>query len=145
MIKKINTEIENMKYENRQIIKNTKFDYVITLNIRNYMPLPSFKKLVYEFQRRLNKKLFGKNWRKICKEIIWLHNYELKSNNTHTHSVCNLNEYDDVTNFKRQARHIWAKLNNQNPNKQIYIDKFTKSGAVANYITKENNCDFSFV
>ena len=146
--KNIITEYENMLFENRKIIKNIKFDYVVTLNTRELIHYPTFKNfLVYEFERQLNKKLYGKDWRTKGTKIHWIHNYETKSNNTHSHSVCKLNGYIDVKKFKKQARHIWAKLNRSfgNLNSSLYIDTFSKPSAVAHYITKDNNADFSFV
>ena len=140
-------EHENMLFENREIIKNIAFDYVITFNTRSFMHHLTFKNsLLYEFEKRLNKKLYGYKWRTKGNKIHWVHNIEHESNNTHSHSVCKINNIRHQK-FKKQAYRIWHKLNFKlgNLNAQLYIDNFDKPTAVANYITKDNYADFSFV
>ena len=144
----IRKENENMKFEDRKIIKNTAFDYAVTFNTRTFMPKQTLEKyFLDEFERRLNKKLYGYKWRTKGSKIDWLHYVEHESNNTHSHSVCKISNNIRHQKFKKQAYRIWHKLNFKlgNLNAQLYIDNFDKPTAVANYITKDNYADFSFV
>ena len=136
-----------MLFENREIIKNIAFDYAVTFNTRTFMPKQTLEKyFLDEFERRLNKKLYGYKWRTKGNKIHWLHNVEHESNNTHSHSVCKINNIRHQK-FKKQAFRIWHKLNFQsgNFNAQLYINNFDKPAAIANYITKDNNAYISFV
>ena len=136
-----------MRFENREIIKNIVFDYAVTFNTRTFMPGITLKNyFLDEFERRLNKNLYGYKWRVKGNKIHWIHNIEHESNNTHSHSICKINNISDQK-FKKQAYRIWHKLNFQlgNFNAQLYIDNFNKPTAIANYITKDNDAYFSFV
>lgn len=136
-----------MRFENREIIKNIAFDYAVTFNTRTFMPCFTLKNyFLDEFERRLNKKLYGYKWRMKGNKIHWIHNIEHESNNTHSHSVCKINNIRHQK-FKKQAYRIWHKLNFQlgNFNAQLYIDNFNKPTAIANYITKDNDTYFSLV
>ena len=94
-------------------------------------------------RRRLNRKLFGTNWRKTGTRLQWVHNYEHTSGNSHTHSVCKLCEGVDATEFKRQARHIWGKLTTGNNEAQLWIDKIKNQKAVAAYMLKGGSTDYT--
>ena len=125
--------------ENRQIIGNIQWDFVVTLNTRIKNGTNRTHR-VWEFERRLNQALFGKNWRANQKHIIWIHNFE-ETKHSHSHSVCQLCDGLDRQYFETRARQIWAQVNRHDTKAQIYIDTLSKPGAVAQYITKDGVMD----
>ena len=134
-------EIEQQQiFENRRFLQQIDFDFAITLNTRVTLSRSVLQSKVHEFERRLNKKLIGKHWRKDKARIIWVHNYEHASGNSHSHSVCKL-EGVEAQDFKRHARQIWAHLNKGNKQAQFWADKIHNSYATAAYITKDGDLD----
>ena len=125
--------------ENRQIIGNIQWDFVVTLNTRIKNGTNRTHR-VWEFERRLNQALFGKNWRINQKHILWIHNFE-ETKHSHSHSVCQLCDGVDRQHFETRARQIWAQVNRHDKKAQIYIDTLSKPGAVAQYITKDGVMD----
>jgi hypothetical protein len=126
--------------ENRQIVRHVELDLAITLNTREQLSRSCLQKRVHEFERRLNKKIFGKNWRQRKKRINWIHNYEHTSGNSHSHSVCML-EGVEAKAVKRHARQVWANLNKGKSQAQLWADTITNPNATAIYITKDGDMD----
>lgn len=131
------------RQEDIQVIADYGFDYAVTFNTRKLIPQTHLREMVLEFERRLNRKLFGTNWRKTGTRLQWVHNYEHTSGNSHAHSVCKLCEGVDATKFKRQARHIWGKLTTGNNEAQLWIDKIKNQTAVAAYVLKGGSTDYT--
>ena len=131
------------RQEDIQVIADYGFDYAVTFNTRKLIPQTHLREMVLEFERRLNRKLFGTNWRKTGTRLQWVHNYEHTSGNSHAHSVCKLCEGVDATKFKGQARHIWEKLTTGNNEAQLWIDKIKNQTAVAAYVLKDGSTDYT--
>ena len=130
--------------ENIQVLAGYKFDYVVTLNTRKLMSRSVLEKKVDEFERRLNRQLFGTNWRQTGKRLTWQHNFEFASGNSHSHSLCKLCEGVDGATFKGKIRHIWKKINKGRSKAQLYVDKIGNHQKVAAYVTKDGNTDLAY-
>ena len=129
--------------ENIKVLAGYGFDYAVTFNTRKLIAETDLRSMVHELERRLNKTLIGTDWRYKGTRLHWIHNYEHESGNTHAHSVCKLCEGVNATDFKRQARRIWAELNIGNKQAQLWIDKITNQKAVAAYVLKDGNTDYT--
>ena len=140
MLKLTRKEEWLQKQQDIEAIKLSGATLVFTLNTRRFLNKFILSDLVLEFERRLNKKLFGKAWRYKNKKLGWWHKLEFQSNNSHSHSVCNVNYGITETEVKRAARQIWVPLNKKmgNKNAQVWINAITKLNdeAVAVYVTK---------
>ena len=140
MLKLTEKELWMQRQQDIETIKRSGATLVFTLNTRRFLNNPILSDLVLEFERRLNKKLFGKAWRIKNKKLRWLHRLEFQSNNSHSHSVCTVNYDITKTEVKRAARRIWVPLNKKmgNENAQLWINAITKlnAEAVAVYVTK---------
>jgi hypothetical protein len=140
MLKLTRKEEWLQKQQDIEAIKCSGATLVFTLNTRRFLNKSILSDLVLEFERRLNKKLFGKAWRYKNKKLGWWHRLEFQSNNSHSHSVCTVNYDITKTEVKRAARRIWVPLNKKmgNENAQLWINAITKLNdeAVAVYVTK---------
>ena len=140
MLKLTRKEEWLQKQQDIEAIKLSGATLVFTLNTRRFLNKFILSDLVLEFERRLNKKLFGKAWRYKNKRLGWWHELEFKPNNSHSHSVCTVNYGITETEVKRAARQIWVPLNRKmgNKNAQVWINAITKLNdeAVAVYVTK---------
>jgi len=128
--------------ENRQIIRHVQLHLAMTLNTREQLSRDCLQKRVHELERRLNKKIFGRNWRQKKKKINWIHNYEHSSGNSHSHSVCSFEGVEAVV-VKRHARQIWANLNKGKSQAQLWADTITNPNATAIYVTKDGDMDMT--
>ena len=140
MLKLTEKELWMQRQQDIETIKRSGATLVFTLNTRRFLNKSILSDLVLEFERRLNKKLFGKAWRYKNKKLGWFHKLEFQSNNSHSHSVCTVNYGITETEVKSVARHIWVPLNKKmgNENAQLWINAITKlnAEAVAVYVTK---------
>jgi hypothetical protein len=113
MMTKINWE-DRKKYVDT--INNIRAKYAVTFNLNRLVARGEAEKTVLEFEKRLNRNLFGHKHRQHEDRIIWCHFYEVESGNSHFHSVpIVLPKYE--AEFEKQAKHIWAKLVNTETSK----------------------------
>lgn len=117
------------------LIEGLEPTHVITLNTHTTNLYRVTVATVMEFERRLNRVLFGRNWRKHGKALKWVHNYETEKRNAHTHSFVRVDEGMEKQ-VKTNARKIWYALTNERDTKRrIWIDTYDKGAAV--YSTKQ--------
>ena len=119
------------------------WDYVFTFNTYQFVSEDNMALLLIEFEKRLNKRLFGRGTNLT---LQWVHFYEYDSGNAHAHSLVDVSSSGaDKTKFKRHCRHIWAELTTlwltekTHTKPTIYIDTGTRNSkaATANYISKQ--------
>jgi hypothetical protein len=130
--------------QNRQILGNIEFDFVVTLNTRQKNQSIRTHR-IHEFVRRLNQALIGTKWRdKSTPPINWLHLREEESQ-SHSHSAVKLHKRVDKKAFKDQARRIWHQVNQHNKQATIYFDTYSnkRRGAITRYISKGGDMDCS--
>jgi hypothetical protein len=130
-------------------VANMDFNAVVTFNTYQALSGDETAKLVGDFEKRLNERLFGKKWHRTGKKLIWAHFYENASSNAHSHSIVKFDDNSvNPTEFKRLARKVWAKLtkarlahmaHNGREKACLFIDSGKRHGtkATANYITKK--------
>lgn len=144
------------RQEDINTIVACEFDYVFTFNTRQSLTFRQIRYRVREFEKRLNRQLFGKQWHQTGKQLGWIHNYEHSSGNTHSHSVVKLSDGVCATAMKRQARRIWKAVNKGKSQAQLWIDtindktRLDKNGfeidnrtAVAVYVLKGGYTDYT--
>lgn len=109
--------------------------HVITLNTHEIDAYQATVATIMEFERRLNRALFGRNWRKDNNKLDWVHNYERERSNAHSHSFVRIDK-EMEKRFKSHVRRIWNGLTKSRDTKRrVFIDTYNYGAAV--YSTKQ--------
>lgn len=113
--------------------------HAVTFNTYLMLTCGKTLQLVREFERRMNRQIYGTQSKQKTHRLNWIHNFELKSGNAHMHSVVKLSDSEAII-FNTHARHIWHKVvkqgtqGTQGTKAKLWLDDY--SAGVAVYITK---------
>lgn len=131
----INTKQEwQDRQTNIALINSLQATHAVTFNTYQMLTYGKTLHMVHEFERRMNRQIFGTQSKQKTHRLTWIHNYELKSGNAHTHSVVKLGASEAKT-FEKHARHIWHKIvkqGTQGTKAKLWIDDYKASVAVYN-------------
>ena len=137
MIYKTDKEKWQDRQSNIALINSLQPTHAVTFNTYLMLTYNETLKLVHEFERRMNRQIYGTQSKQKTHRLNWIHNFELKSGNAHMHSVVQLSA-SQADDFHKHARHIWYQIirtGTQGTKAQLWIDDY--SAGVAVYITKD--------
>ena len=83
--------------------------YIVTLNTRKTLRQADLAEIILNFERPLNRKIYGTKWQTKGTPLGWVHNLEHKNRKSHSHRILAINADVCATDVKRHSRHIWEK------------------------------------